>query len=343
MARQPGTLITGKKAYSNMSFAPTVDLSHNGQQGFIPDYRTYLNNSAYVQRNVIPFLIEYPRGFDHLPHSEIYIATLKSLVETHAKTIEGLGGAITVSYVENPVGASGEMQEDYSQTQRARSTPTFTWVERQGRPIHLFFNAWIFNLLGHPDTQTPMINAYRGSKDGDEKANNRDKYFDFLPDFNSMSMLFVEPDPFQRRVVEAWLCVNMMPKGSGDLNGKRDIASAMQSREISIEFTCMTMMSLGVNQFAQTLLDELNYAGLNPQTRRSSIEVVNANIKAPTMPVHYGDGQAVNEGIGYLAQVNDVATHQHYENSGLESNVSETTGTRMQHNPAWILSEGERN
>lgn len=336
MARQPNTLINNKEAHSAMSFAPVVDMRHSGQQGFIPDYRTYLNNSAYAQRNVIPFLIEYPRGFDYLPNSEIYIATLKSLVETQAKTIDGLQGGITVNYIENPVGASGEMQEDFSQTQRARSTPSFTWVERQGRPVHLFFNAWIFNLLGHPDTQTPMINAYR-AKDG---VDNGSRYFDFLPDFNSMSCLFVEPDPFQRRVVEAWLCVNMMPKGSGDLTGKRELSAAFNGRDVTIEFTAMTMMSLGVNQFAQALLDELNYAGLNPQTRRSAIEHIHANIVAPTMPVRNGPNEVRNEAVGYLGQVNHVATTNHYENSGLESNTASITGTRMQHNPSWTLSEG---
>ena len=36
-----GTLIANGNAYSNMSFAPTVDLRLGGQNGFIPDYRTY--------------------------------------------------------------------------------------------------------------------------------------------------------------------------------------------------------------------------------------------------------------------------------------------------------------
>ena len=41
MARLKGTLIANGNAYSNMSFAPTVDLRLGGQNGFIPDYRTY--------------------------------------------------------------------------------------------------------------------------------------------------------------------------------------------------------------------------------------------------------------------------------------------------------------
>lgn len=312
MARQPQTLIDNKKAYSSMSFAPTVDLRHNGQNGYIPDLRTYLTNSAYVRRWLIPILIEYPRGFDHLPNPEIWIGTLKSLVETQAKSITGLNGTINVQFVENPLGHSGEIQQDVSQITRARSTPTFVWVERQGRPVKLFFDGWIFNLIGHPDTQTPMINSYR-AKDGVDNSN---KYFDYLPDFNTMSVLFIEPDPFQRRVIDAYLCVNMMPNGSGDTEGSKEMGAAMQNRDITVEFTAITMQSMGVNQFAQALLDELNYSGLNPQNRRSAIEHVHANIVAQSMEVKNTPTESREEAIGYLGQVNGVATTNHYENSG---------------------------
>lgn len=312
MARQQGTLVLNGEGYANQSFAPVVDLRQGGQHGFIPDYTTFLSNSAYVQRNVIPFLIEYPRGFDYMPEPHIWIGTLKALVETQAKSIEGLQGAITVNYVSNPFGAAGEEQEDYSQTQRARSTPTFSYVERQGRPVYHFYNGWIFYLLGHPDTQTPMINSIHP-----------DKHFDFLPDFNSMTVLFVEPDPFQRRVEEAWLCLNMKPKGSGPLEGKRDLPSAMQSREVSIEFTAITMMSLGVKQLGQSLLDQMNYASLNPQTRLAAVEEISANIR---------DAQTSGGSrIGYLHQTDDVATNQRLDNTKLNP--------QPQRNVAWELSQ----
>lgn len=350
MARLKGTLIAHGGAYSNMSFAPTVDLRLGGQNGFIPDYRTYLSNSAYVQRNVIPFLIEYPRGFNYLPNADIWIGTLKALVETQALTIEGLNGKVNVSYTENAIGSSGEMQEDFTQVTRERSTPSFTWVERQGRPVHLFFNGWIFYLIGHPDTQTPMINSL---------PQNADKYFDFLPDFNSMSVLFVEPDPFQRRVVEAWLCVNMMPKTSGDLSGKRDLASAMSDRKVTIDFTAMTMMSLGVNQFGQWLLNQLNYVGLNPHTRRSAIETISANI---TSAQHLDATELATGGttkeffsgqIGYLDQVNDVAVSQNVTvggngitrrddiNYAYNDQANFASTETLKTNPDWVLSHGD--
>lgn len=322
--RQPSTLIDGRKAYSNSSFSPVVDLRHNGQQGFVPDYRTYLSNSAYGQRNWIPFLLEYPRGFDFLDDKEVYIGTLKSLVETQAKQIDGINGTVTVQFFDNPVGSSGEIQQDYSRTERARTTPTFTWVERQGRPVQLFLNAWINNLLGHPDTQVPMINSY---------SRNKDKYFDFLPDFTSMSVLFVEPDPFQRRVVDAVLCINMMPQTSGDNTGKRELTAGFQGRDIQVEFTCMAMRSTGVLQFGQTLLTAMNYSGFNPDARRSAIEGIHANIKAVAMDVGYGGtNEYYNEGTGYSEEIDSIGKTNNYEKSGLKSKV--------QHNPYWTLSEG---
>ena len=319
MARSQGTILNDKDAYAALSFAPTVDLRIGGQNGYVPDYRTFISNSAYVRQNVIPFLVEYPRGFEHLPNTEIWIGTLKALIEQQAKTIEGLNGTISVSYIENPIGQSGEQQEDVSQVQRARSTPSFTWVEKQGRPVHLFFNGWIFYLIGHPDTQVPALVSLEM---------NRNKRFDYLPDFNSMSVLFIEPDRFHQRVVEAWFCVNMMPKGSGDLNGGREIGGAGQGRDVNIEFTCMTLMSMGVLQFAQSVLDELNYIGLNPQTRRSSVEEISAAIR------DVQDGNKSN--IGYSHQVDEIATNQHYMSG--ENDLS----SKVVHNPDWVLQHGDR-
>lgn len=318
--RPSGTLITNNAAHSTGSFNPMIDLRQGGQNGYIPDYRTFISNSAYVQRNVIPILLEYPRGFDHLPEPEVWIGTLKALVEEQVRTIEGLGGTLTVAYVDQPIGASGEVQEDFSQTTRARSEPTFMWVEKQGRPIQEFFTYWIYYLLGHPDTQVPMITSLEM---------NKNKRFDFLPDFNTMSCIFIEPDPFHQRVVEAWLCVNMAPKGAGDLNGKRNTADAMSNREISIPFTAMTMMSNGVRLFAQKILDSQNFTGLNVQDRRSSIEKLDADLIAATAE----DGGKV----GYVEQVDEIATTQNY--NSLNNQID---GKSVQHNPDWTLSQGTK-
>lgn len=320
MARQSGTLIQNGEGYAQYSYTSVVDLRNGGQNGAIPDYRTFISNSAYVQRNVIPFLIEYPRGFDYMPGANgrvgekggrnIWVGTLKALVETQAKSIEGLNGTLSVNFVDNPIGSSGEVQEDYSQTQRARSTPSFTWVERQGRPVYHFFKGWIDYLLGHAETQTPML----GSVPGNEGV-----AFDFLPDMTSMTVLFVEPDPYQRRVVESWLCINMMPHGAGELNGKRDLTSAMSGREVSVEFTAITMMSQGVNEFAQRLLNELNLTGMNPQLRKACVDKVDAAISAVTGP----NGQ---DKVGYGVQVRQNSAQ------GLNYNYDNSTG--MAGNPA---------
>nr|DAY32492.1 MAG TPA: virion structural protein [Caudoviricetes sp.] len=338
MARTQGTLLSGTTAYAGLSFAPTIDLRHGGQNGYISDYRTFISNSSYVQRNLIAFLVEYPRGFEHMgpPNSgiaDIYIGTLKALVEQHAKTIEGLNGTIEVEYQDTQVGAAGEVQSDPSRVTRAPSQPVFTWTEKQGRSVQLFFEAWIYYLIMHPDTQTPAISSLPW---------NKGKNFDYLPDFNSMAVLFVEPDPFQQRVMDAYLCVGMMPKGAGDKNGRRDISAGGNTRDITITFTALTMQSLGVNQFAQSVLDELNYVGLNPHTRRSAIETISSFIR------DVKDGNLEN--IGYTHQVEEVGTTQNY-NYGENRYPDYATRSQPekrgpnglpQHNPVWTNQQGTR-
>lgn len=314
--RPSGTLVLNNIASTEGSFQPVVDLRTGGQGGYINDFRSFISNSSYVRRHVIPILLEYPRGFDYLDQPEVWKGILKALVEEHAKSIEGLNGSISMSFVETPFGASGEMQEDFSQVTRARSQVTFTWVEKQGRPIQEFLNYWIYYLFAHPDTQTPMIGSL---------PQNKDKYFDFLPDFNTMSMIFIEPDPFMKRVSEAWLIVNMAPKGSGDLQGSRNISDAMQQRELSIEFTGMQMMSNGVRMFAQSLLDRLSFTGLDAQNRRSSIETTIADLD------EVKDGLGQN--IGFIDQVNTLASTENVAN--LNGSIA---GQRVAHNPDWVLS-----
>lgn len=273
--------VLGKVGYAIGKDQPMVDLKNGAQMGYQPDYASLVSNSAYVKRNLITFLVESPRGFQDLDNPDRWVGTLKALVELHAKTIEGLQSTLTVEYSETPVGGAGEMQEDVTNVTRARSNPSFTWTEKYGKPINAFLDGWILNLIMDPQTKFPAV-VTRGSK----------KPTDLLPDYNGMTVMFVEPDPTHTKVVQAWLCTNMRPKTGGDVTGRRDLTAAGETVDYQVEFTAVTQVGAGVNKFAQRLLDEMTLTGANPNLRPAFVDQITADVKA-------GDA-------GYTAAVNNA-------------------------------------
>lgn len=272
MARLNDALLAGK-AYSKSMQQPMLDLSFGGQQGFAPDLREWVSNQAYVRRNVFGLLLEAPAIFQKLSDRDpmIWTRSLRSLVELHPKRIEGLNAGLTVETAQTPVGGAGEMQEEVTNVTRARSTPTFVWDEKYGMPIQTLLSNWITLGLMDPNTKTAMAGSLGSNAPTD-----------MLADQYTATMIFIEPDPMHKKVIKAWLCTNMFPKLTGDIVGSRDLTSALNLNELSIEFTALTQFSLGVNVFAQKLLDNINLTNANPWLRPSHIDKVAADVEAAT-------------------------------------------------------------
>lgn len=88
----------------------------------------------------------------------------------------------------------------------------------------------------------------------------------YTPDYYTGTVLFIEPDITQKVVVDAWLCTNMFPKGNGDRTGKRDLRSAGETPELSIEFTSITMNNSAVMTLANKILSSLSVLSKLPDT-----------------------------------------------------------------------------
>lgn len=265
--------ILGQRAYGENKLAPMVDTAQleAGQLGLQPMFEGYVSNAAYVKRNLIAILVESPRGFEDLPEPAKWHATLKQLIETQSKSIEGLSNTLTVDFSDsNPVGGAGELQEDVTNVTRSRSVPVHVWTEKYGKPINAFFTGWITGLLMDPNTKVPGVA-------GNGQAN---RPTDLLPDYTGMTVLYLEPDPTNTKVMTSWLCTNMHPKTAGDVTGRRDLTAAGEPVDYSIEFTSLTQVGLGVDLFAQSVLDELNLSGINPNLRPAFVDQISADVKA---------------------------------------------------------------
>lgn len=271
MSRLSDTILDNQ-AYSIGRTAPMLDLQFGGQMGYASDYTEWVSNQAYIRRNLICLLIEAPRFFRHMPNSDKWIATLRSLVELHAKTIEGLNGGLTVETVETPVGGAGEMQEEVSDVKQARSQPVFTFDEKYGNPIQTFLRDWITYGLMDPNSKVAGIGTLAGNRPED-----------MLADQYAATMIFIEPDPTHRKVVKSWLSTNMFPKLTGDIIGRRDITSAGELTSLNIEFTAITQFNLGANILAQRLLDNINITNANPYLRPAFVDGIHADVDGKPM------------------------------------------------------------
>lgn len=269
MARVSEALLDGK-AFSKDNTQPMLDLSFGGQMGFSPDLTEWVSNQAYVRRHVFCLLLEAPKAFELLTdrNPELWVRNLRALVELHPRTIEGLNAGLTVDTAETPVGGGGEMQEEVVDVKQTRSQPVFTFDEKYGMPIQTFLRNWITYALMDPNSKVANIGTLQNAPK------------DMLADQYAATMIFIEPDPTHRKVVKSWLCTNMFPKGTGDIIGSRDIGSAMNLQQLNIEFSSITQVGLGVNRFAQQLLDDINIVNANPYMRKAFIEKIDSTVSA---------------------------------------------------------------
>lgn len=271
MARYKDSLMGESEAFNKDRNTPMVNIAklESGQNGRATQFDGYVSNANYVRRNLIAILVEAPSGFQDLPNGDKWVATLKSLVELHAQSIEGLQSTLTAEFTETAVGGAGEMQEDISNVTRARSTPTFTWVEKYGKPINAFLGGWITNLLMDPITKVPNVVTINPTAPTDT-----------LPDYTGATILFFEPDPTHTRVLEAWLSTNMHPKTAGEVVGSKELTAGGETQSYSVEFTALTQHGAGVREFAQRYLDELNRSLVNPNLTPAFVQAIEADVKA---------------------------------------------------------------
>ena len=286
-------------AYNKGTSHPVLNAAYGGAHGYTPLYTEWVNNASYVQRNVIALLMEAPAFFQMMDKPHIWVSTLRSMIELHPKSIEGLNMTLTVETGETPVGGAGEQQEEVINVTRARSTPTFTYNDKYGRPFQRFLEYWITYGLMDPASKVANIGTMETYPT------------DMLPDRYSMTCLFIEPDPTHRQVLKSCLCTNMYPKGTGDIVGRRDLTSALTIPELSIEFTALTQVGAGVDLLGQEMLDAINITQANPNMRKAFVKEIDADVKA------VGEGE---QAVGYKANVEKTSAEAGEVDLAVETN-----------------------
>lgn len=243
------------KAYANMTNRSMLDLTKGGMQGYsvTPKLHEFVSNQAYVSRPLICVMLEAPKIFSLLPDSKAWVDSLRALFELHSLNIEGLNKGLTVEVTEHAVGGAGEMQHEFTDVKREPSNPNHSFIEKAGRPIQALMDVWIRYGMMDPETKFALIGALAGNSGP----------VTLSADWYSATCLYMEPDALHRRIDKSWIVTNMFPRGTGDQNSKRDLTSSQDILNLSYEFGGIAQSGLGVDMFAQTVLDSITGGGAN--------------------------------------------------------------------------------
>jgi len=205
-------------------------------------------DTKHLDTQVIPILMQAPKGFESFVDGEDWVAALKHIVEVSAESITGLNKTLTVNFVENAVSGAGEIYEQATNVLRERTSVEFLWKDRSGRPIQQLLETWIMYFIMDPDTKVPkitMLDSYKTDT--------------WTTDYQTMTVLFIAPDITHRFVDKAWLVTSMMPRTAGPSVGRRNLLEDAPIVELQIGFTGVAESTVIVEHLAEKILAKLSY------------------------------------------------------------------------------------
>ena len=272
---------------------PTIDIRKGGQWGALPriggvdsekPIHEWMHEQSYLRRDVIPILLQAPKGFDLLPNSEHWKAAVKALFEVHAKTIEGLNASLTVEHNEKQLGLSGASMREPNDVKREATSVTLGGIgERYGLPFEILLDVWIRFLIMDPDLKIPLI-AKVADQDNLPEAWSADWY--------SCTVLFIEPDPLYKKAVHVWLVSNLYPSANPDIIGKKDKTAARENKELSIDMGGFALPPTNkrVKALGNAVLSNIQLWAKDPDDILLPADSVDTSIEALDGQAIYYDG-----------------------------------------------------
>ena len=267
----------GGNLFDAIKDAPMMDVSKGGQNGFrhkiggIDDKKNVVelhSDTKYTSTQVIPVLIQVPKGFELFQNHESWIDSLKHIVEVRPESITGLKGTLTVNFTENTVSGAGEIYSQPVNVLRERTVVEFTWKDIVGRPIQKLLIAWIEYLMMDPDTKVPKMN-----KVGNYVTDS------WTTDYQTMTMLFIEMDVAHRYVDKAWLVTAMMPTTSGPIEARRNYQEDATILELVIPFTGVAESTQEVVLLAESIISTMTYIRSDTDFQPLSVKGRGINVR----------------------------------------------------------------
>jgi len=244
---------------------PTLDIREGGQWGYLPiigDIRNnkvihaYMYNQRYIKRDIIPVVLQTPRLFDLLPNPDDWKKAYVAFWERQCRVIEGLNASLAVETTETDLGIEGAKFKEPTNVTREETNVSTTADEKYGIPIEIMIDVIIRYGIMDPDLKVPLITTLPGAEGIDV----------YTAEWYSGTVLFIEPDVLQRKVIHAWLVSNLFPTSNPEITGKKDKKSAKEAKEITIEWGGLALPPTNVNviNLAQKILNSMQLWTITP-------------------------------------------------------------------------------
>lgn len=261
-------ILDRNNGFARVRYTPMVKAHEGAQNGPVLNIGKFVNNDAYVSRDVIAKVIEFPKWIYYMPDPTMYKVMIKSFIEVQTK-IDGLQSTITSEFHEQEIGNSGLRQYTFNKNTITPSEVTHNMeMDKVGRPYQNLFVQWQRYGMGDYESGIPLVHLLNPNIQ------------DHLVDMYCMTVLYFEPDIRRRSIEKAWLITNMAPRGSGENTARKEGTTGGQTLSLNISFTGLQDDSLGVYEMAERELKALDRGGLNPMTRRAFREKADADVAA---------------------------------------------------------------
>lgn len=198
-------------------------------------------------------VLTVPSMWDRYPKLQ---EMLKSVMETHAKSITGIDFGYTVETADTIVGHDSQTLKVPTKTTRSSVNPSVTIQEYTGMPIYNLFRTWQF-CIWHPDTNCSMLSAM---------VSDRSQIPGWYMSAYSMSMLFIQYDPsgLPDRIYDACVITNMFPTDIGEVGFERTIGTHSM-KERTINFTGLVQHNENTRELGMRVAEMLSLHKINYQ------------------------------------------------------------------------------
>lgn len=261
---------TSLGGYSNSQIA---NITTSGQLGTGIRFTKLDGATPAVFNPVVCVVLNTPSMWDRYPKLQ---EMLRSIVETHAKSITGIDFGYTLETQDTPVGHDGQTLKVPTRTTRGGVNPSITVPEFPGMPVYNLFRTWMFDIQ-HPDTNASVLPSKMQEGLSSDEWGSMPGWF---VSAYSMSMICIQYDPsgLWNRIYDAAVITNMFPTEIGEIGFERTIGTT-QMKERSITFAGLVQhnemtRALGMSVAKMLAMHKTDYdfapAGMAGSTRTSS-------------------------------------------------------------------------
>ena len=268
-----------------------TDLQASGQLGYGIKPGALDGATPLVLPPAIIYVTQTPAMWDGSDEGVVLSRVVKSMFETHARSVTGIEIGYTLESGQGAVGHDGQQMDAPTVSKRAAVNPSITYGEITGNLVFRVHQTWIWD-IADPDTQISLARIPEAD------------VLPFTMSTYALSFIALQFDQTYTadRLLGAIYITNVYPQGTGDFGLKREIATA-NVQERPITYTGLAIENEYIYNLGKSIAADL---GLHAK----------GNYFNPASPYEGGFGARTNADAAEFA----YGGAEGYINAGLKGN-----------------------